>query len=339
MILIRLFLCLMPFVMQATQNLEESPHPFVAESRRITLSEFPDAFNPSIIRWKGRLLMSFRTITNPKDSYNTSEIGLVWLDEGFNPTSTPYLISCQESLLRPHRAEDARLIEVGQQLFMIYSGNEDPLISKTGFRVYVAELKEELGKFIVSRKDRLTQYERNNQGLREKNWTPFDYLGTLHLSYSLNPHLVFKPLLGTEVCETVASSFQSLAWKWGEMRGGTQSLRMEDRYLTFFHSSVRMASEHSKGEEMLHYFMGACTFECTPPFAMTHISPEPIVGNGFFSGLSYPPYWGSWRGIFPGGFIFDDEYIWIFYGRQNHEIWVVKLDKEELLESLVPVFE
>ena len=31
----------------------------------------------------------------------------------------------------------------------------------------------------------------------------------------------------------------------------------------------------------------------------------------------------------------DEEHVWIVYGRQDHELWVAKLDKKGLLESLV----
>lgn len=337
--LLQLFLCLVSGMVEAGVNLEKSPSPFVLESKQIHLSEFPDAFNPSIVRWHGKLLMSFRNIGNPKDSYNSSYIGLVRLDDNFVPYGHPQILQLsQKGAFVPHRAEDARLIIVGGHLFMIYSDNEDPVITKGNFRVYIAELIEKNGHFSVLRKDKLVNFEGANPELREKNWTPFDYRSTLFLSYSLNPHLVFRPLIGKGKCETVASSSRPLPWLWGDLRGGTQTLQIGDRYLTFFHSSLRMISEHSQGKEMLHYFMGACTFEGKPPFAITHVSPEPIIGLGFFTGHVYKPYWGSWRGIFPGGFIFDDNSIWIVYGRQNHELWVVKLDKKGLLESLIPVY-
>lgn len=340
LLLLNIIFSLLPLTIAAEISLEESPASFILWSKQIYLSEYPDAFNPSIVRWKGKLLMSFRNIANPKDSYNSSEIGLVWLDRDFQPITTPQILQLsKEGTSLPKRAEDARLIDVDGHLFMIYSDNEDLEISKKGFRVYVAELDENNGTFFVISKERLLHFEGENQGLREKNWTPFEYLGNLFLSYSVSPHLVFRPLLGTSVCETFSRTDKKILWPWGTLRGGTQMLKIGDRYLTFFHSSVRMISEHSQGKEMLHYFMGACIFEAEPPFAMTHISPSPIIGCGFFSGPIYQPYWGSWRGIFPGGFVLDNDYIWIVYGRQNHELWVVKIDTKEMLQSLIPLSE
>ena len=87
---------------------------------------------------------------------------------------------------------------------------------------------------------------------------------------------------------------------------------------------------------MVHYFMGAYTFEKYPPFAITAISPEPIVADTFYKGPMHAS-WKPLRVIFLGGFVYNRSFIWVVYGRQDHEIWVVKLDKEKLLNSLTPV--
>jgi predicted GH43/DUF377 family glycosyl hydrolase len=335
-IAVSLFMIFALGTMQAAVNLEERPHSFVLETKRIEIPAFPRAFNPSILRLQGRLLLSFRNIANPKDSYNSSEIGLVWLDDDFQISSAPQILKLSETGIK--RAEDGRLIEVDGRLMMIYSDNEDEKITKGGFRVYVAELGEKEGKFYVKSKNKLTEYEGKNDNLREKNWTPFSYNEELHLSYSLNPHLVFKPLNNSSISETVALSDRHIPfWIWGELRGGTQTLKIDDQYVTFFHTAIKMATEHSDNKEMLHYFMGAAIFDTAPPFSMTYISKEPIIGAGFFTGQVHKQYWGSWRGIFPGGFICDREHINIVYGRQNCEIWVVTLDKKGLIDSLVPL--
>lgn len=87
---------------------------------------------------------------------------------------------------------------------------------------------------------------------------------------------------------------------------------------------------------MPHYFMGAYLFSEKPPFQMTSISPEPIIGPNFYSGKKHQT-WKPLRVVFPGGFVYDDTYIWVVYGRQDHEAWVVKLDREGLINSLIPV--
>ena len=330
--------CILVSPCSAEVDFEKQAPGYILETKKIPIPGYPDAFNPSLIRWEGRLLLSFRNVANPKDSYNSSELGLIWLDEHFNPVSAPQILQLNEGGPEsPHRAEDGRLIAVNDRLYMIYSDNQDPVITKSGFRVHVAELMNEDGQFHIIAKDCLKSFEGNDPNLREKNWTPFDYHGNLLLSYSLSPHMVLRPILGSGGCDTVANTKQTLDWRWGELRGGTQTLWVEGRYLTFFHTAVRMISKYSDGKEMLYYFMGACTFDEDPPFAMQSISPEPIIGGDFFTGPYYKPYWGSWRGTFPGGFVIDDEYIYVVYGKQNHEVWMVKLDKTGLLQSLVLV--
>jgi predicted GH43/DUF377 family glycosyl hydrolase len=90
---------------------------------------------------------------------------------------------------------------------------------------------------------------------------------------------------------------------------------------------------------MLHYVMGAYTFSPQYPFSIKQMSPEPIIGKDFYQGPHHPTYknWSSMRGVFPGGFVMDEQAIWVVYGKQDHELWVTKLDRARLLESLIPV--
>ena len=318
-------------------DFEEHSQDFVLETKRIVIPEFKEAFNPSIIRWRGSLLMSFRIVPDPKQSF-TSHFGLIWLDDDFNPIGHPQLLNIRdEGSNVPPRADDARLINSGDTLYFIYSDNAEPKISRAGFRVYVAELQYEKDHFFLKNKECLSFFEGSSPDKREKNWVPFDYEGNLLLAYSINPHTIFYPLLGTGECTTIAQTTPSIRWKFGPLRGGTPGLMVGNEYLSFFHSCIDMASVHSDGQHASHYFMGAYTFSKTPPFALTQISPTPIVGKNFYRGTPYQPYWKPICCIFPCGFIFDEKYIWVAYGRQDHEVWIVKLDKQGLLNSLTAV--
>lgn len=319
-------------------DLELRTQDFVLESKQIEISGLPNAFNPSIIRWRGDLLMVFRDIPDPKQSFN-SNIWIVQLNDQFDPISPPQKLDLQPFGVPPHipsRAEDARIISSGEALYIVYSDNQNEKITKDGFRVYIAQLNFINGSFEAIDIECFKRFPGESKLLREKNWTPFIYQDELLLAYSLDPHRIFRPLFGTESCETFAESNSSPAWEWGVLRGGTQGLKLDDlNYLSFFHSSTKMKTVHSNDEEVLHYFMGAYTFSSEPPFEITKMSPEPIVGKGFYSGKQYKPYWHPVRVVFPCGFLFDEKYIWVFYGRQDHEIWVVKLDRQGLIESLV----
>ncbi len=315
-------------------DLDELAQDFVLETKKIEIPGYPHAFNPSIIPFQDGFLMTFRVILNPSYVF-ISHIGILRLDHAFNPIGTPQLFDFRESSPVPSRAEDARLIYIGSRLWMVYTDNPDVVLTKGGFRVFLTEITYDGLFFNLQHIEKLSNFEGETPTKREKNWVPFDYNGEMLLSYSLSPHIVFKPHLGTDSCETVVMTQKDIPWNWGDLRGGTTGLKINDtEYLSFFHSSIPMESVHSNGVTMPHYFMAAYTFSSEYPFEITSISPEPIFGTNFYHGAEYQRYWGSIRCVFPCGHIVDGDYIWISYGRQDHEVWIVKLDKQGLLNSL-----
>lgn len=325
-------------------DLEEGSQKFVLETKQLHIPGFPGAFNPSIVRWRGSLLLSFRDISSAKKKSSgdisgaDSQIGLVWLDEQFIPNSPAQLLDTSDGTPIPARAEDARLILVGNSLYVVYSDNREEVVTEGGFRMYIAEVDYDGYKFSLHHHECLANFEGESPRRREKNWVPFDYHGTLLLAYQINPHKILCPQMGTGSCSTVATTKMYHSWQWGDLRGGTSGILIdEQRYLAFFHSSTKMATVHSNGKVINHYFIGAYTYAAEPPFNITHMSPEPIIGKDFYHGKTHTPYWGPVRVVFPCGFITDASSIWMVYGRQDHEIWITKIDRKELLESLIPV--
>lgn len=319
-------------------NLQEMQSDFVLESKKIDIPGYPDAFNPSIIRWNDSLLMSFRIVPNPKEKYNCN-IGLVWLDEEFNIISHPQILETVDpNSSIPARIDDARLIQIGEALYLVYADNKEEKISRGGYRVYIAELIYNGTTFTVLDQECISTFPKQNKNRREKNWTPFNFQDHLLLSYSLDPHIVFLPHRGSNTCQTFCQSKSQIEWDWGELRGGTPALPLnETEYLGFFHSTIDTSSLQSKRENSAHYFMGAYTFSNSPPFTLTRISPTPIVGKDFYENDIYKPYWKPVTVVFPCGLLIDENYVWITYGQHDHEAWITKLDKRKLLDSLIPV--
>lgn len=311
-------------------NLEEGIQDFVLETKQIIIPEFPGAFNPAIVRWRGGILMSFRT----RDAAMVSNfgIGLVWLDNNFNPVSKPQILEVQEEYPSAARRQDPRFIVVDQQLYMVYSNFVQVEKEKTR-RVFVAQVQYEQGRFFAKNVVCLHPFEGWSKRW-EKNWVPFDYHGTMLLAYSLLPHRILEPEK-SGACATKSVTVSDIDWSWGELRGGTPAI-LEEEYIAFFHSSKNMATTYSNGEKMQHYVMGAYTFSAQPPFAITRISPEPIVAENFYNGKEYNT-WKPLRVVFPMGLIADEDYFWVSYGRQDHEMWIAKLDKKKLYASLAPV--
>lgn len=330
---------------QASINLESETSDFICDCFKMNIPGHPYAFNSSIVKWNDSLWMSFREIIDPGIS-DQSRIAIVRLDENFEPVGPIQSMNCQ---IEAAGLDDARLFAIEDRLFLIYSAicreipfmsQIDPLKIHSGYgisRMYISELIFEENQFLVINTDYLGEFDCRNPMRSEKNWVPFHYRGHLLLSYSISPHRIFYPILGQNRCETLTLSTNNIEWNLGELRGGTPAILDGDKYISFFHSSTPMKTVHSNDDEIIHYFMGAYTYSCEPPFDITDISPAPIIGKGFYEGEIYTPYWHPTRVVFPYGIVSNDVHIWISYGRQDHEIWIAKLDKKRLLESLIPV--
>lgn len=320
--------------LSAYPNLEESAQDFILETKRVILPEYPNAFNPSIVHWKDELWMSFRMIPDP-DNIWVSYIGIVRLDESFEPIGNSYILNCLDrSQVSAHSLEDARLISSEGRLYIVYNDHHEP--QRTWLRrVCFAELDFDGENFQCKNYDIFLDFEGVSHKRKEKNWSPFSYQGEIFFSYTLQPHRIIRSL-SAENCETVFTSAGNIRWNWGEVRGGTSALLLKGEYFAFFHSMRKMKTTHSNGKSMLHYFIGAYTFSSEPPFSITRISKEPIVGKGFYKPQDNY-YWGARRVVYPCGCVIDKNFIYVSYGREDREMWVAKIDKTKLLDSLVPV--
>jgi predicted GH43/DUF377 family glycosyl hydrolase len=313
-------------------NLDTYTQDFILENKQIIIPQFPGAFNASIIRWKESLLMCFR-VRNEK-MVSTFEIGLVWLDDNFDPIGTPRILeikdenpSCQQ------QKQDPRLIIFNDKLYIVYS-NFVTIGNVTTRRMFIASLHIKEDRFYIVNPTCLHPFE-NCSARWEKNWVPFVYEQKLLLAYSLVPHRIFQPSLDSGECTTHSLTHSLISWNWGELRGGTPAIKDGDEYIAFFHSSINLATTQSDGKVMPHYVMGAYTFSAKPPFEITRISTQPIVTKRFYD-VPYYTTWKPLRVVFPMGFVMDKDYIWVTYGRQDFEIWVAKMDKKHLYSSLTP---
>lgn len=347
--LLSLFLTLTP--LWSFVDLEEDLSPFVIETKRIVVPGYPHAFNASILPFQDSYLLIFRAGSyqdTPDSDFilnlipgskarKTDEMGLIFLSSNMEPQGEAQLLDIQHYHgLRAFQAQDPRLIEVGGHIYIVYSNMVENTESPIR-RVFVTELFYDGIHFKAGEPTYLAHFEGCGEKRVEKNWAPFAYEGQLLLSYSLVPHRVFFPLLGSGDCVTMASSCSTPLWDYGELRGGTPALLDNGEYVGFFHSSKAIASKQSEGKKMVHYFMGAYTFSAKPPFALTRVSPRPIVGKDCYNGPSYTT-WKPLRVIFPVGIISSEKYFWVTYGRQDHEIWVMKIDKKGLYKSLVSIY-
>ncbi len=307
----------------------------VLEIKKIEIPGYPFAYNPSIASWRGSLLMIFRFFDPLVKTAH--RIGIISLDKDFCPIGDPQIIRMDfidTGCIR--KRQDPRLIVLSDHLYLAYNNVLETDPKQELRRMCIAEVQHDGREFYVDSSEVLLYYEGLVGARSEKNWVPFDYKGNLLFAYSLLPHKILYPLFGKNSCETVSSTSSTIRWDWGVLRGGTPAILVDGEYLGFFHSTREMPSLHSDGKIVPHYFMGAYTFSPEPPFTITRISPEPIFNKNFYQGKNYRT-WKPLHVVFPGGLIASEGALWVAYGRQDHEIWVAKIDQKKLLETLTPV--
>lgn len=171
------------------------------------------------------------------------------------------------------------------------------------------------------------------QKLRKANFDPALQL----YIYSIIPHRILYSIptpddKSLEHAHTVSLTklLPQYKWEWGEMRGGSPAvLWNESHYISFFHSSGIF---HQKWT--ISYYMGAYLFESKPPFAITHISTNPIVHANMINESLGWAYKTVDVIVFPCGIVLEDEFIYVSYGHNDIDGWVVKLKRDTFISSL-----
>jgi predicted GH43/DUF377 family glycosyl hydrolase len=307
----------------------------VLETKRILLEDFPEAWNPSMIKVDQGYLMTFRYCPDVISQGWVSYIGIVLLDEAFDPISKPQLLKTRvKNSKTPSQSEDARIFKFKDRLFLIYHDNVDIVYPATWQRrdMFMSELLFTNNQFTLTPPLKLIHEEKYNSQTWQKNWVPFEKDGVLLMTYSINPHEILYTNLLTGTCYPAYETRAEIQWDFGILRGSTPPLLVDGEYLAFSHSGIITSSESSWGLDLWHYYMGAYTFSAEPPFEITKMTPVPIMHDSFYTPSDY-----NKRVIFPGGFVVSDSFIYVAYGKDDNEIWIATLDKAMLKKALQPV--
>lgn len=309
-------------------DIEENPDPFVLETTLLPAIKGVVAFNPSLFKVGDHYLSVFRQY-NPNRS-DPVGFAYIWYDQDFIPVTRARILRIPSGRNGDNKKQDLRMIMVGGKLWGVYS-------------VQVMELRKRLRRFALCsfRLRGFDLYADPEQIILslppiafqdiEKNWTPFVWQDKLLLSYTISPQVVVDP----HAKEVFSISEEEFPWEWGEIRGGTPAIRLDEgHYLSIFHSCSKMKSFYSPDKEVRHYFMGAYVFESEPPFRVTAISKKPIIAKGFYSGKHYVRTWTPLRCVFPVGIVDEGDTILISYGRDDNEMWIMRVDKAGLINSL-----
>jgi hypothetical protein len=191
----------------------------------------------------------------------------------------------------------------------------------------------------------------------QKNWSPFEVddplvpqQKKLLFIQSIDPHRIVhsvKTSMPQHVFgETLHLSHSpagnlSHLWRWGELRGGTPALLLappfDPHYLSFFHSSNMPPRT---GDVLQTYAMGAYTFCPTPPYKILKMSSRPIIHDSMYTGnwTNLPlSFYHIDYVVFPMSYFIEGNALFLTYGKQDQEGWVVRLDLKRLLDSLSTV--
>lgn len=301
---------------------------------QVVVEGFPRAHNPSLIRTKEGLLLVFRNIPDKHKPW-ISQIGVLFLNEQLEPISKPALLDTRiNGEWVPSQSEDARIFEKNGQLFLMYNDNTE-ITNPGGHQhrdMHLATVEFIKDCYVITSTQLLYHEDYYAKVNWQKNWVPFAWQDHILFSYSINPHEVIYPDEETGKCVKVCMTKAPVEWKRGAIRGGTPALLLDGEYFAFFHSAQRSYSNVSSDEIVWHYVMGAYTFSAEPPFELTAMTPYPIVVPGFYEEIDYEK-----RVIFPGGFVVEDSYIHLAYGKDDKEIWIVTFDKAKLKALLKPI--
>lgn len=273
------------------------PHP--ATVRVPFIIELPhEGFNPSITRWRGKLLIAWRR------GWFSARLWLGELSEDHRLRWGRELdFSRLWRLTEEDWLEDPRLIVAGGKVLVAFT-----FVKRPDIFMALATLNESLE--VEDCRILGTAHRR-----WEKNWQFFEHDRVLHTVYNPNPHTVGW-CAGQEIRVPAADGARH-EWAWGEVRGGTPPVRVGEEYFSFFHSS-------QKG----HYVAGFYAFEAKPPFRVTRWPTQPCM-------VAALDHWRSGHAVvFPGGAILEEGQWLVAFGWHDAYCCLAWFDHGALLQTL-----
>lgn len=233
-------------------------------------TEKPHGYNPGIINYGGKQLMTYRHHPDP----NRWLTELVIVDAG-----KTYTIQAPE-VLKGNSLEDCRLFTFQGKLHASYVVSQ-PIYSTsfTPCSVGYGELIFENDQWRIV-KHLQPKIGKNDFSAQEKNWVFFEKDG-LWVIYSCHPEHVVIKLSGEVPLQEYRNKMPD--WKWGQIRGGTSPLPYKGDWIRFFHSQ---SNAQNRGDSTYH--VGAMVMESLPPFNIKAISRVPIL-------TGTDQYYHGWR--------------------------------------------
>lgn len=297
----------------AKHGLVHKSKPVSAQANTVTVNPpiLPRfSYNPSLLRWRNRLLMSFRY--HIAGTLSTS-LGIAELDDKLQVQKWSQLRINDGN--PAHSYEDARLFVFRDQLWISYVESMWPkkytCISKH------AELFEDSRGWRTATPYQ-PRYGKNDFTGLEKNFCPFEADGKLHMVYDSRTILE----LDADYCTEIKG--EPVSWEYGEIRGGA-IIPYYGKLLRIFHSR--------KDDEMppypWKYYVGALLMEPEPPFNIIKVNPRPLL-EGSEEGGSPDCFHFKPKVVFPCGCVPIEGGILVAVGINDSESAIVRLTDQQI---------
>ena len=307
------------------------------ETIPMNLEKIPETFkkrcfNASIIKYSGKTLMFYR-IMDPLT--HISEVYSAQLNQKFQiiPLTNKKIEISPQLSKKGYCFEDPRAFIFKKRLFLCCCAHNPPS-ALAGIiyleldknlkvkSVYIPNYGNNSRNFINPQNSKASRIKfLKNHRFMEKNWQFFENEDKLFFIYSIEPHKVIE-INQNKILKEYPSS-ADFWWKFGIPRGSTPPVKINNEFLSFFHSSV------SKGKNKI-YSVGAYTFSPNPPFKITKITKSPIISGDKINTSKLAV-------IFPSGAILENNSWVVSCGYNDESIKIIKFSHDSLLKLLTPI--
>lgn len=293
-----------------------SRYPRVSEQVELvpinTSSLFEYGYNPSIIEFGGKLLMTYR--------YHT---GTLWTRLAMADWTEDGQVTNNHALeVNGYSVEDPKFFTLGNILHMSWVESHYPMELEASVRYgnFANVVLKEIGR---------PSYGHNEgfAGKMEKNWVFFERNDLAYFIYESDPKQIVVHWSGIKEDEYVTDG---PSWAYGKIKGGTMPVPFGSKLLRFFHSTL----DNDPGQWRRRYYIGACVMEPEPPFKTIRTSTKPIIYGSEVDGLKPAErkniihYKGNV--VFPGGIVMRDGYWLLSLGVNDAACAVAKITEKEL---------
>lgn len=262
-------------------------------------------YNPSLIRWRNRLLLCFRF--HHAGTLST-RLGMAELNDNLSVMRWSQVRINDE--LTEHSYEDPRLFLFRDQLFIAFVESQYP---KNFYCVQkYAELFED-SKGWRTAASYQPRYGKNDFTGMEKNWCPFEHEDALHFIYDS------KTILKMDADYAEEIKTEEAQWDYGDIKGGVV-INRGDHLLRLFHSR--------RDDEMpphpWRYYVGWLKMENKSPFRILEVGKTPLLQaseeGGRQDAFHFKP-----KVVFPGGAVEVEGGVLVSCGVNDSQMMLCKV--------------